>query len=94
VFGKLPTLTVVSAGVLAAAEEAAALLAGALLAGAVALGELVPEEQAASVAPRDMTHKVPARDLVHSFILWSFYRLVTEEKGQWSWSRSRESSCW
>jgi hypothetical protein len=66
VFGKLPTLTVVSAGELTAAG--ALLLAGALLAGALELEELAPEEQAASVPPRDMTQRIPARDRVRSFI--------------------------
>jgi hypothetical protein len=49
------------------------------LAGVLALEELEelpPEEQAASEAPSDTTHKAPARDFVFSFIFWSFYRLV------------------
>jgi hypothetical protein len=46
------------------------------LAGVLALEELPPEEQAASEAPSDTTHKAPARDFVFSFIFWSFYRLV------------------
>jgi hypothetical protein len=68
VFGKFPTDTVVSAAELAGAAEAGALLAGALLAGALELEELPPEEQAASEAPTDMAHRIPATDRVVSFI--------------------------
>jgi hypothetical protein len=94
VFGKFPTVTVVSAGALEAAEEAGALLAGALLAGALELEELAPEEQAARVPPRDMTQRIPARDRVFRFISWSFYRWVMTGKKacvmtRWAWVMPR-----
>jgi hypothetical protein len=63
---------VVTAGELAAA--------GALLAGALELEELAPEEQAASEAPTDMAHRIPATDRVVSFIFWSLCWLMMTGK--------------
>jgi hypothetical protein len=63
---------VVRAGAL---EEAAAGLAGEpafavelLVAELLVAGELLAEEQAASVAPRDTAHRIPATDRVFRFI--------------------------
>jgi hypothetical protein len=55
--------------VVRAGELEAAGAPEALLTGTPVLEELVPEEQAASVPPNDMTHKIPAADRVLSFIL-------------------------
>jgi hypothetical protein len=79
---------VVRAGELeaAAAGELAALVAlvvlVALVAGVVVVVELLPEEQAASVAPRDSAHRIPATDRGFIIIDGPSY-LVGIDSGDW-----------